>query len=131
MSRILDMTGHEPSEVPQSGVCDHGRQDFKAELSALEIFKDVPGSLMDQITPELQEFFPDRTPLFHEGDPADKLLLILHGQVCISAGGRAGSVRDHRRTGAYQPDETNRHCASARHGSSIGTAATHSAIAPC
>jgi len=70
-----------------TGVGDHARQDFKAELSALEIFKDVPGSLMDQITPEMQQFFPDGTPLFHEGDPADHLFLILHGQVCISAGG--------------------------------------------
>ena len=68
-------------------VGDHDRRDFKAELLALEIFKDVPGSLMDQITTEMQQFFADGTSLFHEGDPADHLFLVLHGQVCISAGG--------------------------------------------
>jgi class 3 adenylate cyclase len=66
---------------------DHAGQAFKAELSAIEVFKDVPGPLMDQITLEMLQFFPDGTPLCHEGDPADHIFLILHGQVCISAGG--------------------------------------------
>ena len=35
----------------------------------------------------MQEFFHDGTALFHQGDRADHLFLILHGQVCISAGG--------------------------------------------
>jgi CRP-like cAMP-binding protein len=70
-----------------AGVGDGWRLDFKAELSALEIFKDVPGALMDRITPEMQQFFPHGTPLFHQGDPADSLFLILHGQVSITAGG--------------------------------------------
>ncbi len=70
-----------------AGVGDGWRPDFKAELSALEIFKDVPGALMDRITPEMQQFFADGTPLFHQGDPADSLFLILHGQVSITAGG--------------------------------------------
>ena len=54
-----------------------GRQDFKAELSALEIVNDVQVSLMDQITPEMQQFFPDVTPLFHEGDPANEIRILL------------------------------------------------------
>jgi class 3 adenylate cyclase len=70
-----------------SGVDDNSRSDLKTEISALEIFKDVPSSLLDRITPEMQQFFTDGAPLFHEGDSPSSLFLILHGQVCIAAGG--------------------------------------------
>jgi CRP-like cAMP-binding protein len=35
----------------------------------------------------MQQFFTDGAPLFHEGDSPSSLFLILHGQVCIAAGG--------------------------------------------
>ena len=64
----------------------HDQRGFQTELSALEIFKDVPWSLLDEINSSMEQFFPDGTALFHEGDPAGGLFLILHGQVCISSG---------------------------------------------
>jgi class 3 adenylate cyclase len=55
----------------------------KLELVTLPIFQDVPEELLSLVTPEMEQSFTDGDVIFRQGDEADGLLVLLHGQVCI------------------------------------------------
>jgi class 3 adenylate cyclase len=66
---------------------DSKKLSLAAEIAGLQLFESVPSTLLDHVTPDMVQYFPDGDVLFHEGGAADNLILILHGQVCIVSDG--------------------------------------------
>jgi len=57
------------------------------DLATIPLFAGVPERLLALVTPEMVRFYPDEDIIFRQGDQADSLLVVLHGQVKISADG--------------------------------------------
>jgi len=53
------------------------------DLSLLPIFNTVPADLLQQIGPEMIQFYQDGAVILAEGDKADHLIVLLHGQVRV------------------------------------------------
>ncbi len=53
------------------------------DLSLLPIFNNVPAELLCQIGPEMTRFYQDGAVIMAEGEKADHLVVLLHGQVRI------------------------------------------------
>src|SRR6266702_8563882 len=54
-----------------------------AGLSLLPIFNNVPADLLQQIGSEMTRFYQDGAVIMAEGEKADHLVVLLHGQVRI------------------------------------------------
>ncbi len=58
------------------------------DLSRLPLLQGIPGDLLKRIRlEEMVHFFADSEPIFHQGDEATCLVVLLHGQVRIVADG--------------------------------------------
>lgn len=60
---------------------------FGVELETLPIFDQLPPTLLSLITPEMVQFYTDGDVILREGDAADRLIILLHGQVNICRDG--------------------------------------------
>lgn len=56
-------------------------------LPTLPIFHGLSPALLNLIVPEMVRSYRDKDVVFAQGDEADGLIVLLHGQVCISANG--------------------------------------------
>jgi class 3 adenylate cyclase len=55
----------------------------EGDLSLLPIFNNVPADLLQQIGPEMIRFYEDGAVIMAEGEKAEHLVVLLHGQVRI------------------------------------------------
>ncbi len=57
------------------------------DLSRLPLFNGVPADLLDQITIDMIHYHRHGDVIFRRGDDPDGIIIILHGNVCISVNG--------------------------------------------
>ena len=62
--------------------------DHNLDLSLLPLFRNIPPEVLQRIKPEeMVRFYRDGEVIFHQGDEANCLVVILHGQIRILADG--------------------------------------------
>ncbi len=57
---------------------------YDVDLTPIPLFDGVPADVLTNITHDMTRVYVDGDIVFHQGDEADSLLVLLRGQVCIS-----------------------------------------------
>src|SRR3989442_3261775 len=70
----------------------HAAMDLVAVLSRTVLFQEIPVAELEQLAPAIRvRSYPAGTYIFHEGDPATVLYVIVRGQVKIARMGSSGT----------------------------------------